>query len=126
MSYRRPDSTYGAYDGYICGTWKDCSFAMCKTWQANREACCWRGRSENSEEAKAVPPHRGGKLVMRRIEHETWLNGKSGLVESREVRAHVRAVFRRERIWGIFEEEKANDGRTDWCTHQRHDRVASH
>lgn len=48
---------------------------------------------------------------MKRIEHEIWLNGKSGLFEPCEVRAHVREVFRHENVWGIFRSEKANGGR---------------
>ena len=52
-----------------------------------------------------------GRLVTRRIEHETWLNAKTGGAHcSGEARAHVRQVFHCERIWRTFVDGKAKDG----------------
>jgi len=47
----------------------------------------------------------------RKIEHETWLNAKSGQPQAPEKeRADVQLVSHCERAWRTFEDEKAKDG----------------
>ena len=48
---------------------------------------------------------------------------------SEKQEAHVHMVFRCERIWGIFEDENANDGEPsgkNWCPRRRCQAVAVH
>ena len=47
----------------------------------------------------------------RKIEHETWLNAKTGKPHAPvKERADVQLVSHCERIWRTFEDGKANDG----------------
>ena len=65
-----------------------------------------------------------GRSVMGRIEHAIWLNVKTGaLLCLGEARAHVRQVFRCERVWRTFQDGKAKDG-LGWCTRRRRDKMA--
>jgi hypothetical protein len=57
--------------------------------------------------------------VIGRIEPATGLNVKTEALPGRgEARAHVRQVFRCERVWRTFEDGKAKDG-FGWCTRRR-------
>src|SRR3990172_3620413 len=66
-----------------------------------------------------------GRSVIGRIEHGTWLNAKIGSNHNPdETRAHVRQVFRCERIWRTFADGKAKDG-FGRCTQRRCDEMGA-
>jgi hypothetical protein len=63
----------------------------------------------------------------RKIEHETWLNAKTGeLSAPAKERSDVQLVSHGEKAWRTFEEEKANDGSKGWCTQRLRGRVEFH
>ena len=64
-----------------------------------------------------------GRSGMGRIEHAIWLNVKTwALLCLGEARAHVRQVFRCERIWRTFADGKAKYG-FGRCTQRRRDEM---
>jgi hypothetical protein len=61
---------------------------------------------------------------MGRIEPETWLNVKpKAFPGCGEGRAHVRRVFRGEKVGRTFEDGNAKDG-FGWCTQRRRGKMA--